>query len=152
MLTFAVEPWLESVSEIVALGPEHYEEVSQFQGQHPYDLDFRRLAALAATGALHCVVARSAGRVVGYHIAIVERLLHYREILAAQGDVYFLKREFRNGRNALRLFEAANTTLAARGVQIQYDVTKLSPGNDHHELLTHLSYSPVERRYSKWLR
>lgn len=150
MITFAVELWSRCREEICALGPEHYAEVSQFKDLGiPYDLDFETLGQLEALGKLHCVVGRSSGQVVAYHISVLAPLLHYRRILSARGDVYYMRPGWRTGRNPLRMFEFVHQSLDRRGVAIVYDITKFA--FDHRRLFEFMGYAPVETTFSKWL-
>lgn len=150
MLTFQVEQWPDIWREAKALWDLHFEEVGEGKIRGwDLDPDIGRFDAIHANGALHIVTVRKNAELVGYHASIVERLLHYRQILAGKSDLYWIRSDCRTGRTPLRLFEMVERTLKARGVQMLYDGTKLS--HDHGRLFEHLGYQPIERRYSKWI-
>lgn len=150
MITFAVEPWERVWREAVPLWDQHYAEVGEGRF-HEWKIDpnFAVLDRIAANGALHIVAARQAGALVGYHASIIEPLVHYKHVLAAKSDLYWLRPDCRVGRNAVRLFQAVERSCAARGVQMLYDGTKTEEGNDHSKLFEFLGYREIEKRYSK---
>lgn len=149
MMTFEVEPWEQVKAEAKALWPDHYLEVGQNKDRMKLDPDLAKCDKLAAMGMLHVVVARRDGALVGYHASIIDNLLHYRSILAANSDLYWLHPAYRNGRNAIRLFQAVEATCRKRGVQVLYDATKVYL--DRGELFEYLGYAQIEKRYSKWI-
>lgn len=150
MLTFQVEEWPKVWRESQGLWGLHFEEVGEGK-RRGWELspDLGRLDRLHDMGVLHIVTARKDGELVGYHASIIERLLHYSQILAGKSDLYWIRPDCRTGRTPLRLFEMVESSSKARGVQILYDGTKLS--HDHGRLFEHLGYQPIERRYSKWI-
>lgn len=149
MITFQVEDWLTIKEEAAALWIPHYEEVGQNKEKMKLEPDLERIDKLAAEGRFHIVTARKAGELVGYHASIVDTLLHYKNILAGISDLYWLRKDCRNGTAAIRLFQEVEKTLKARGVQVLYDMTKVYL--DHDRLFQHLGYKPIERKYSKWI-
>jgi len=153
MITFAVEQWDDVHSEAIPSLLLHYEEVGQDKTHMKFDPDYGRYKELADSGSLHIVTARSAGELVGYHVSIISRLLHSKlhskTALAAISDIYWLRKDCRNGTAAIRLFQEVEKTLKARGVHVLYDSTKLYL--DHDRLFMHLGFKAIERRYSKWI-
>lgn len=124
MITFLVERWFDVFPEMSALWNEHWEEVAVNRDAIKLDPDLHQYAELAHSGALHVVVGREAGKIVGYHISIVRPHLHYRHSLSAFTDVYFLRKSHRKGMTGVRLLKAAEETLATRGVQKMFSGTK----------------------------
>lgn len=149
MITFAVETWKDLADEILPLLAVHWEEVGQDKTRMVLDPDYKRYTELEETGALHVVTARREGKLVGYHVTIISRLLHYQTVLAGMSDIYWLQKDCRNGSAAIRLFQEVEKTTKARGVQVLYDNSKVYL--DHTRLFLHLGYKPVETRYSKWI-
>lgn len=148
MITFQVEHWLQCKDEASKLWPEHYAEVGLgLICGFKLDPDFDKLTKYAALGMLHIVVARKDGELVGYHASIVDTLLHYRTVLVANADLYWLRPDLRRGRTALRLFQEVERSLRARGVRLLCDGTKLSL--DRGELFKFLGYTEIERRFIK---
>lgn len=154
MITYAVEPWSQVWPELSALWDEHWREVAINQDVIRLDPDIEAYNATERAGMLHVVVAREAGRVVGYHISFVRPHFHYRHSLSAITDVYFIRATHRGPRTAIRFFEAVEATLRARGVQKVFTGTKLHIAPNGHalnqgRLLEHLDYVETERLYTK---
>lgn len=157
MITYAVEPWSKVWRELRELWDEHWREVAINQDMIKLDPDIPAYNTMEAAGMLHVVVGREAGRVIGYHISFVRPHLHYRTSLSAITDVYFIRASHRGPRAAIRLFEAAEKTLAARGVQKTFNGTKIhkSPDGrslDHGRLFEHMGHVEAERLYVKVIR
>lgn len=149
MISFKVENWEDVKSEAAPLWPLHWDEVGQNKIKMQLNPDLDKLDALNARGMLHIVIAREDGRLVGYHASIIDTLIHYKNVLAAKGDLYWLAPEYRKGATGIRLLREVEKTLKARGVQVMYDVTKLYL--DHGKIFERLGYKPIERNYSKWI-
>lgn len=149
MITCQEEYWLEVKSEAAALWEPHYDEVGQNKEKMYLNPDLEKLDQINARGMLHIITVRKDGELVGYHASIIDTLLHYKHILAAVGDLYWIRKDCRNGGVPLKLFKKVEETLRNRGVQVMYDVTKVY--FDHDRLFTHLGYKAIERKYSKWI-
>lgn len=147
MITFMVEPWSKCAPEMSALWPLHYEEIAINRDVIQLDPDLAQYAELERTGALHVVVARERGEIVGYHISIVRPHLHYRRSLSAFTDVYFLRPSHREGMTGVRLIKAAEASLRARGVQKMFTGTKLHL--DMGPIFERLGWTETERLYTK---
>lgn len=147
MITFMVEPWSACFGEMSKLWQEHWEEVAINRNSIQLDPDLDEYASLERTGALHVVVARERGAIVGYHISIVRPHLHYRRSLSAFTDVYFLRASHRKGLTGVRLIKAAEETLRARGVQKMFTGTKKHL--DMGPIFERLGWTETERLYTK---
>lgn len=148
-VTFLVEPWSQCWRELSALWGAHWKEVATHQDTIKLAVDMQAYAHMEAAGSLHVVVARSAGKVVGYHLSFVRPHFHYRDSLTAYVDVYFVDPAFRKGMTGLRLFKFVEQSLKARGVQRIFTATKIS--HDKGDIFKHLGYKEVERVFSKLL-
>jgi len=149
MITCQVENWLDVKNEAAPLWEPHYDEVGQNKEKMYLNPDLGKLDKFESLGMLHIVTIRKDGELVGYHMAIIDTLLHYRHILAAHGDLYWIRKDCRAGGIPLKLFKKVEQTLKQRGVQVMYEATKLY--FDHDRLFTHLGYKAIERKYSKWI-
>lgn len=128
---------------------EHWEEVGQDTEHMRINPDVARYNALERLGKLHCVVARSAGRMVGYHVTAVDNSLHYKHILVGDCDAYWLHPDFRVGKWPLRLFLEAERTLRARRAQVLSTATKTF--SDKGRLFGMLGYRHMENKWTKWI-
>lgn len=149
MISFSVENWDDVKDEASVLWPLHWEEVGQNKIKMQLDPDIQKLDKMNSLGMLHIVIARNNGNLVGYHASIIDTLIHYKNVLAAKGDLHWLHPEYRKGTTGLKLFKEVERTLKLRGVQVMYDFTKLYL--DKGAVFEHLGYKPIERTYSKWI-
>lgn len=149
MISFTVEDWAVVKDEAAPLWPLHWEEVGQNKIKMQLDPDIGKLDRLNASGMLHIVIAREDGKLIGYHASIIDTLMHYKNVLAAKGDLYWLAPEYRKGSTGIKLLKEVERTLKLRGVQVMYDITKLYL--DKGPIFEHLGYKPIERTYSKWI-
>lgn len=149
ILTFAVEPYLEALPELVALWQDHWEEVATDKDKVPLDVDLAAYASHDRAGILHLVVARAAGRVIGYHMTLVRTHLHYASTLCGFTDVYFLDAKYRQGDAGIRLFRKVEQTLKARGVKKLYTGTKTH--KDLGRLFEALGWTQTETLFTKYI-
>lgn len=149
MITYQVEQWPELYKEVEPLWVPHYEEVGQNKDKMKLNVDIEKLNRFHALGQMHIVTARDSSRLIGYHMSIVDTLLHYKDVLAGVSDLYWIMQEYRSAKVGVGLFQAVEETLRQRGVKVVYDATKLY--QDHDKLFTGLGYTAIERRYSKWI-
>ncbi len=150
-LKFQVEPWKLFVVEAQALWPLHWEEVGQDRERMPLDANLAGFAALDDRRGLHVVTVRTEdGTLAGYHISILGPLLHYRGVIAATGDAFWLHPQCRGPGVAVRLFQMVERTARERGTSILYDATKLSLNQGR--MFEFLGYRAISTQYSKWIR
>ena len=151
-VTFAVEPFKgEDWEDFLRMQEAHFREVAL--GHRPLmtrvNPDFDRYLLMEKNGRLHVVKARSWNKsLVGYSIHMVYNHLHYKHLLVAEDDVFYVAPTVR-GRGVARYMRAyACNTLKERGVQIV--AARVKP----HIPMTHLEklgYQPLEIVYSKVL-
>lgn len=149
MISFNVENWNDVKDEAKVLWPLHWNEIGQNKIKMQLDPDIQKLDKLNSLGMLHIVIVRDNGKLVGYHASIIDTLIHYKNILAAKGDLYWLHSDFRKGSTGIKLLKEVERTLRLRGVQVIYDITKLYL--DHGKIFERLGYTAIERNYSKWI-
>lgn len=113
------------------------------------DPDIDKLDHLNSLGMLHIIIVRDDGRLVGYHASVIDTLIHYKNVLAAKGDLHWLHPDYRKGTIGIKLLKEVERTLKLRGVQVMYDFTKLYL--DKGPVFEHLGYRAIERTYSKWI-
>jgi len=148
-VTFHVEPWGEFKRESLYLWPRHWEEIALDRDKIKLNIDYSQYDELDRNGALHVVVARNEGRIIGYWLTIIRPHLHYADSLTAFTDVYYIAPEFRKGRTGLRLFQFGEKTLKQRGVQKVYTATKIH--SDKSKVFEWLGYGRTEVVYTKFI-
>lgn len=146
-VTFAVEDWQDYKREAAVLWPLHWDEIAMDKDAIKLSVDYAQYDQIDASGSLHVVVARSEGRIVGYHLSIIRPHLHYSQSLSAFTDIYFIVPEFRKGRTGINLMKFTEKSLKARGVQKMFTGTKLHL--DMGRLFEHLGWTETERLYTK---
>lgn len=150
MITAQVENWNDLKDEVVPLLIKHYDEVGQNKEKMKLAYDVDKFNRLSLLGIFHIVTVRQNGKLVGYHAGIIDTLMHYKDILANDGDAYWIDPSCRGAGGAvLKLFSEVERSSKSRGVKVLYDITKLYA--DHDKLFQHLGYKAIERRYSKWI-
>lgn len=147
MIRMSVEPWENVRPRVIEVGPMHYRDVMQ---DDDYDLDLERYDQLAASGVLHCTVARNAARIVGYIGCHVLPHMHARRTIWGMYDSFWLDRMARGPRVSVRLLQASEADLRRRGVQRLW--TAVPIGNEADRIFEHLGWQLAERTYTKDLR
>lgn len=149
MITFAVERWLDVKDEAAQYWQEHFEEVGNGRGQMELAPDIDYLNQIDATGGLHIVIGRQAGELVAYHASFVRPHVHYKTSLCAFTDLYWMRKDVRGPRVAVRMFQFVEASLRERGVVKIFTGTKISL--DAGRLFESLGMVEVERLYTKWI-
>lgn len=147
MITFAVEEWFKVKGEMAVLWPEHWKEIAINRDQIKLNPDMESYDTFARNGALHMMIARERGAIVGYHVSIVRPHLHYLDSLSAFTDVYYIAPAQRKGMTGVRMFKEVEKSLKARGVQKMFTGTKLHM--DMSAIFERLGYRETERLFTK---
>ena len=155
-LTYQIEDAFAALPEMQRLLEKHYDEVAVLQDKIPLDPDYDRYRMLHAAGALHLVTVRADGELVGYHLSIVSRHLHYKSTIVANDDLFFLKPEHRRGYTGVRLFKEVEKSLREKGVQVITSRAKRHVKVGYIQstvgrILEALGFREFERTYIKWI-
>lgn len=148
-LTFSIESWDSYFAECQTLWREHYDELAARPDQMKMKPDVMAYRELYATGALSILVARDRGKMVGYFLTSVRRHLHYADVLCGFEDAYFLSKPYRRGMAGVRLLQAWENAMRARGVQLLFVMTK--PFLDMTLLLERLGFKTSDLVLAKWI-
>ena len=152
MIAFAVEKWAAALPDMEPLLVEHWLEIALGHDQVPLDVARERYQELCDAGTLHVLTVRDAGKLVGYHVAIVAGHLHYASTKHAITDVYFLQPAYRKGRTGLLLFKAVEAEMRKLGVKKLITGAKLHTAGGRTGLLfEHLGYRPTETVFTKYI-
>jgi GNAT superfamily N-acetyltransferase len=136
------------VDELQHLLPEHYEELCVTK-DFPLLPDYEAYGRLAVNDMLRCITCRAEGNLIGYIIFIVQPHLHYMSCKTAFEDIYFVRKEFRQGRTGIRLFQYAEDVLKQDGVNRMIVHTKIHL--DNSRLFEYLVYKHTDKLYTKIL-
>ena len=145
-LTYQRERLVEIIHDLPALFAAHWVELGSEDELEP---DWVRYAGMDASGVLHCLTVRDEGKLVGYFFALITPSLHYKSLLTAYSDGFFLLPEYRKGMAGVKLLTLAEKYLAELGVKTVYLVTRV--GHGYGNLLTRLGFAPFEEIHRKSL-
>lgn len=124
----------------------HWEEIAHYK-DIPLEVHWPTYEAAEAVGGLRIFTARVNGELVGYACLRVHYNPHYCSSLQALQDVLFLAPEYRNARIGRQLVAYADASVAAEGVQVTYQHSKVRQPID--ALLERQGYELVERIWAK---
>lgn len=144
-LEFAVEAYSDAIEEMRLLYPAHWAEVGNIH--EDLAVNYERYVALDEARMLHVVVARSAGKLVGYHIFVIRAPQHHMSTLMAFSDATYLKPRYRlgfNGIHFLRFASDSTRLTGAKGVHISSTTRK-----PFGKVLEWLGFRETERVYYK---
>lgn len=136
------------IEELKGILPEHYDELCVTK-DFPLAPDYEAYGRLSVNGMLRCITVRADGALIGYAIFVVQPHLHYRTCRTAFEDIYFLKKEYRQGRIGIRLFQYAEQALRRIGVDRIIMHTKIHL--DNSKLFEYLGYKLTDKLYTKIL-
>ena len=149
-LQFQVEELKDVFNEMKPYFKAHYDELATFKDKIPkVDVDGLFYARLESAGCLHVVTARDEARLVGYYVGAVLPQPHYKNIICASADLYYLAPEYRKAQNGVMFLLFIQDSLKERGVQWVIMGTKMN--KDLGELYRALGYEKTDEVWRKWL-
>lgn len=138
MLTIKCEKLKEVLPEIKELLQEHYEELTLNKGRIKLKPVWNQYFDMENTGKFFAIIARMDGVVVGYSGFILDRHLHYEDILVAANDVLFLKKEYRLGMTGIKLLKFSEKFMTDMGAnKITWHIKHK---NDFRNILYRMGY------------
>ena len=146
MITYQVEEYENCIEEIKPHYIKHYEELSVTK-EFDLDPDYEAYSNLATIGLIKVITCRKEGVLIGYIYFILSKNLHYKTMLVACEDIYYLEKSERKGRVGINLFKFAEQYLKSIGVNRIVYSTKVHL--DNSRLFEYLGYSFIEKHYSK---
>ena len=148
MVTYQVEKFSDCIEEIKPHLQEHYEELSVTK-TFPLDPDWDAYKKTEEENRVFVVTCRKDGELVGYIIYFIVYNIHYRTMIMAVEDIYYLAKAERKGRVGIKLFKFAEQALKAIGVNRVVYGTKIHL--DNSKLFEYLGYTIFEKLYSKMI-
>ena len=147
-LTFQQETPDTFIADCMDLLIIHWDDVALNKDEVKLNPDWDLYMQLHANGSLHATTARTlAGELVGYCVYMVTRNLNYKDHVWAEGDVFFLHKDYRKGLSGVRLLKAAEAAMVSLGVTKIINKVKLH--KDVGVLFERMGYTAVERVYVK---
>jgi GNAT superfamily N-acetyltransferase len=139
-------PPLAFIDEMARLFEEHYDELCVTK-DFPLSPDYAAYTRLAEANMLRVVTVRADDALVGYAVFIIQPHLHYSTCMTAFEDIYFVKKEYRQGRIGIRLFKYAEEVLKRIGVNRIIMHTKVHM--DNSKLFEYLGYKNTDKLFTK---
>ena len=136
------------IEELKGLIPEHYDELCVTK-DFPLMPDYEAYEKLRQLNMLRCITCRFDGKLIGYIIFIIQPHLHYKTCKTAFEDMYFIKKEYRQGRIGIKLFTYAEKVLRYCGVNRIILHTKVHL--DNSRLFEYLKYKHTDKMFTKVL-
>jgi len=149
MITYKIDDWMENLPQFKAMSQAHYDEIETLK-EFPLDLDFDAYENLWHLGRLVFVTAKNGNELVGYILFFVAPHMHSKNCITAHEDIYFLKPEYRKGRNGIKMFQFAQEHLKAKGVDLILYSTKFE--FDNSSLFKYLGCKPIDKVFTKLLQ
>jgi GNAT superfamily N-acetyltransferase len=135
------------------LAQAHFQELALHKDHYRKpDLDLEQYRAYEKTGALHILVATDGDQPIGYIVLLLHRNKHYRSILMASEDTYYIKPEYRGHRIGSEMFSLAERKMAEFGAMMMSFKTRTYNGHDNGNFLRHRGYEQGDTIYTKILR
>jgi GNAT superfamily N-acetyltransferase len=145
-LTFAVETFDQVYADIQPLLKSHWLEIAADKEVMKLNPDEDFYARLKSDEML-IVTARDGRKICGYFVWFLHHHPHYKHLLTAQSDIYYLLEEYRGGGRGQDLFQAAMDLAKAAGAGYCFISTKV--GHDHPDLMKRLGLKPRDLIYGR---
>ncbi len=149
MITCHIESGKKILPELMSLLPLHYEELALNKEEVKLSPQFDLYEQYEREGRLLVVTLRELGEIVGYYVGLVAPGLHYSTCLTCITDIFYIRKDKRNGSAGVRLFRYIEKELRRRGVQRWFMGSKVHA--DASALFKRIGAEPVETYYSKWM-
>ena len=146
MLVFKRESFSSIQEELPPLIREHAKELSPHKGKHEPILA-KAYNLLEWDGHLVVVTARDEGKLVGYCAFILAPSLHYRGVLNAEIDCFFLQKKYRKGLAGIRLLKSGEEACKESGAT--HIVQKCKVSQDLSPILERMGYQKIEYVFLK---
>lgn len=159
-----VEIGFGTVAQALAEGLEdlivfNWDEVYRTDGDLPIDVDWPKLLMLERMGQYKALVARKAGKLIGYNGYFVQPPIRHKTSIWAVNDTIYVDPAVRASTTGIKLLKAAEPAMAALGAKMIFQGnlwpdTVSTSGKARArfgDLLVRLGYQPVENVYAKRL-
>lgn len=117
MIEIAAVPFHEVIPEIAPNVERHYNEMNEGDDNGAFDMDWDYYHQLSLSGACICITARDDGKLIGYSIYDIGTSPRYKDMLEASSSGLFVEKEYRDGKTAKRMIQAADAVMKSIGVK-----------------------------------
>jgi hypothetical protein len=137
-MNFQEETLAEVWIELQVLLPLNYEELTLNKDHVKLDPDWNRYQCMSDNSELSIFTARDGVELVGYAFFFVLPHIHYKNLVVANNDVLFLKKEYRTGMTGIKFLKYCDEQLKSRCDKITWHIKDT---NDFSPLLKRMGYS-----------
>lgn len=148
-MEYSTEKFSDVIEEAKPLLEKHWEEIALDRDTIKLNPDYEKYQALEDIGLIHITTAREGGVLIGYSAYFITPNLHYKQVIVAESDIFYISPEYRRGTTALKLFKAAEKALSELGVHKV--VSKIKTDHDKGPLFERMGYRAIEVNYCKTL-
>lgn len=152
-ITFQVEKLSNIKEEVFPLLVKHWEEIALNKETVPLDPDWEMYRLLEDGDVMNITTARKNGHIIGYFAYIITGNLHYKSLRVAEGDIFYVDKEYRKGSFARKLLQESERNLKAVGVNKIINKVKKHFKNPRGIgvglLFEHTGYIEIENLYAK---
>jgi hypothetical protein len=106
---------IEEVWELLCL---HREELATHKHLMVLKPDIKKYRLLEITGKLLSLALYDEEKIVGYSVTIIDRALHYADLVYAQNDILYLHPQCRGGIWGMRLIKKTEQAAKKRGAKM----------------------------------
>lgn len=149
MIYIKQEPFHSCIEEMSAKLVDQWKETEMYQDKMPLDPDWDMYGTMEQADLLRTYVVRDAGTLVGYAIYFLSTMPHHKGVRVADSDIVYLDPYYRGGTVATELYNYAETSLRAEGVDVIILRTKTKVPLD--TLAERLGYHEEEKSFAKWI-
>ena len=128
----------DKIDECWDLLQAHREELATHKNLMILKPDIQKYKILEDKNALFTLALYDEDKIVGYSVNVLTNNLHYSDLIMAQNDLLFLRKDLRKGRHGLSLIRATEVAAAARGAK--YIIFHAKPGTAFSDIMPKLGY------------
>lgn len=143
-LTFEIVP-VELAIDDPRLKDLHWDEIAKDKEVMQLNVDRDFYLKNEKEGSIFCLAAKDGDELVGYFIINFYTHPHYKQVLVAQSDVYYLLPEYRSGLNGFQLLRRGLEIAKEKGATYAFVSTKV--GHDHPQIMANLGLKPRDLMY-----
>lgn len=147
MITYQVDNWDNVKNSILGMVNNHWKEIEDYQDELPIDLDLDMYHMLNQAGYLKVIIVKDKDKIIGYHILIINKCLHYKNKLMAATDMFYLNPDYRKGFNGIKLFKFTEKVMVKENVKLLLYSSKYNYNKGI--IFKRLGFQPAEISYSK---
>jgi len=146
-MVYTQEKYEDIIPELDKILPLFYKEVDIYPENPTPDINHELLSNIPE---LQVVTAREDGKLVGFHIALIENDIFYKTLILACVLFYYLHPDHRGEGRGTKMFEHAEKLYKEKDVDRVFMSRKIYINNE--KMFTKLGYTHLESNYTKAIK